>query len=131
MIKKIGGVVVVLVVYYALQYGASAVHYNCHVIKDDCVPPINGVSELIYRTIVKPYWLEQFESSPTTYTIGGEQYRFWQGSTQNNGKPVILRAKANESAVLSWIAAGLPLGTPITPASGDQVLDWMREHNEF
>jgi len=66
-IKIIGLVFIAIVLYYGLQYASTAVHYNCDILKDDCPPPIYWPNEFIYRTMVQPPWLNQFEISPMMY----------------------------------------------------------------
>ncbi len=128
--KTIGLIFGVIIFYYVLQYASSAVHYNCAIIKDDCVPPINGASELIYRAIVQPPWLDQFEIKPTTYPFKDGKFSFWEGEV--DGKTVVIRVPEDGSPVLQWIfEEGLPGGVQIRHAHGDHVIKWFETHPEY
>ena len=129
-IKITGLVFIAIVIYYAFQYGASAVHYNCAILKDDCPPPIYGAAELIYRTIVQPLWLDRFEIKPTTYLFKDGQFSFWEGEV--NGKTTVIRVREDGSPVLRWIfEEGLPGGIEIRPATGEHVARWLADNPEY
>ena len=128
-IKIIGLVFVAIVLYYGLQYASTAVHYNCQIIKDDCPPPIYHSAELIYRVMVQPPWLDQFEIDPMTFFFKDGQFSFWEGEI--DGKAVVIRIKKDDSPVMQWIEKGLPLGIPIHPASGDHIKKWIEDHPEY
>lgn len=128
-VKITGLVFAIIVLYYDLQYASSAVHYNCHIIKDDCVPPINLTSELIYRIMVHPSWLNQFDIEPMTYFFKDGEFSFWEADV--NGKAVIIRIQKDESPVMQWIEQGLPPGTPIRPANGEHIQQWLKDHPEY
>jgi hypothetical protein len=129
-IKVIGLVFIVIVGYYGLQYGSSAVHYNCAIIKDDCVPPINAASELIYRVMVEPPWLDQFEIEPMTYFFKDGQFSFWEGEI--DGKTVVIRVREDDSPVMRWIfEEELPRGVGIHPATGEHIKQWLADHPEY
>lgn len=112
--------------YYAVQYVTTAIHYNCQIIKDDCVPPINLSSQLIYRTLFQPPWLEQFKIEPTTYLFEDGEFSFWEGTV--NEKVVVLRISKDKSPVMTWIAAELPVPVEIRPASGAHIQQWLKDH---
>lgn len=129
-VKNIALAVGIIVLYYALQYASSAIHYNCYILKDDCPPPINGASELIYRTLVQPRWLDQFDVKPKTYSFKDGQFSFWEGEV--DGKVVVIRVPEDGSPVLQWIfEEGLPGKIPISPADDDQVKQWLIAHPEY
>ena len=129
-IKIIGLVFVAIVLYYGLQYASTAVHYNCQIIKDDCPPPINHSAELIYRVMVQPPWLDQFEINPMTFFFKDGQFSFWEGKV--DGKAVVIRIREDDSPVMQWIfEEGLPRGIPIHPASGDHIKQWIEDHPEY
>jgi hypothetical protein len=128
-IKIIGLAIVVIILYYALQYASSAVHYNCWVIKDDCPPPINLSAEFVYRLMVQPPWLDHFEIDPMTFPFSDGQFSFWKGEV--NRATVVIRVREDESPVMRWIEEGLPLGIPIYPASGEDVKQWLAEHPDY
>lgn len=129
-IKIAGLISIVIVGYYVLQYGSSAVHYNCAIIKDDCVPPINGASELVYRVMVQPPWLDQFEIEPMTYFFKDGQFSFWEGEV--HGKAVVIRVREDGSPVMQWIfEEGLPRGIAIHPADSKHVKQWLEAHPEY
>lgn len=129
-IKIIGVVLTIIVCYYGLQYGSSAVHYNCAILKDDCVPPINGASELIFRVMVQPPWLDQFEIKPTLYSFKDGQFSFWEGEV--DGKSVVIRVREDGSLVIQWIfEEGLPRGIAIHPADSKHIKQWLEAHPEY
>jgi hypothetical protein len=126
-LKTVSLAVLVLVVYYALQYGSSAVHYNCAILKDDCPPPIYGTAEIIYRIMVLPPWLDKFEIVPMTYAFQDGTFTFWAGEVK--GKSVVLRIREDESPTMEWIR-DYP-GIPMYPATGEHVKQWLTEHPEY
>jgi hypothetical protein len=128
-VKIIGLVCVIIVLYYGLQYAASAIHHNCAILKDDCVPPINLAGELIYRVIVQPSWLDQFENDLTMFIFKDGRFSFWEGEV--NGNIVVLRVREDESPVMLWIEKELPLGIPIRPASGERIQQWIDSNPEY
>ena len=129
-IKIIGLAFIVIVIYYCFQYGSSAVHYNCAIIKDDCPPPIYGASELIYRMMVRPPWLDQFEVKPTTYFFKDGQFGFWEAEVGE--KSVVIRVPEDGSPVLQWIfEEELPRKVEIKPATGEHIQQWLLEHPEY
>lgn len=129
-VKITGLIFSIIILYYALQYGASAVHYNCDIIKDDCPPPIYWPAELIYKAIVQPPWLDQFEIEPMTYFFKDGQFNFWEGEV--NEKTVVIRVQKDDSPVMQWIfEEELPGGIPIHPASGEHIKQWLEDHPEY
>lgn len=129
-VKIIGLVFGIIILYYGLQYASTAVHYNCYVLKDDCVPPINAASELIYRVMVQPPWLDQFEIEPMTYFFTDGQFSFWEGEVE--GKTVVIRVGKDDSPVMRWIfEERLPRGVTIRPADGKHIKQWLEDHPEY
>lgn len=128
-IKIIGLILVIIILYYSLQYASTAVHYNCEIIKDDCVPPIYLTSEIIYRTMVQPRWLDKFEIDPMMFFFKDGRFSFWEGQVID--KTVVIRVREDESPVMRWIDEGLPLGVAIHPADGLQIKHWFKNHPEF
>ncbi len=129
-VKIVGLVFAAVALYYGLQYASSAVHYNCAIIKDDCPPPIYGASELIYRVMVRPSWLDQFEIDPMTFFFKDGQFSFWEGEV--NGKAVVIRVREDGSPLMQWIfEEGLPGGISIHPAGGRHVKQWLEAHPEY
>lgn len=130
IIKIIGLVFGIIVLYYGFQYASSAIHYNCHIIKDDCVPPINLTSKLVYRVMVQPPWLDQFKIDPMMYFFKDGQFSFWEGEV--NGKAVVIRVREDGSPVMQWIfEEELPRGIAIHPADGEHVKQWLEAHPEY
>lgn len=127
-IKLIGIFIIAAICYYGLQYASTAVHYNCYILKDDCVPPINLASEFVYRVMVQPPWLNKFEISPMTYSFEDGRFNFWEGEV--NGKTVVIRVREGDSPVMQWIKE-LPLGVPIYPADGEHIKQWLESHPEY
>jgi hypothetical protein len=128
-IKILGIILLAIVLYYGLQYISTAIHYNCRIIKDDCVPPINGPSEVIYRVMIRPFWLDQFEIKPTTYFFKDGKFNFWEGEV--DGKVVVIRVREDDSAVMQWVEQGLPLKIGIRPARGENIGKWLTDHPEY
>lgn len=120
----------IIPVYYGLQYAATAVHYNCNILKDDCVPPIYWPNEFIYRILVQPPWLDKFEYTPIVFSFSDGRFSLWEGEV--GGKPVVIRVSENSSPVIQWIfKEGLPGGIDIHPASGDHIQEWIKTHPEY
>lgn len=129
-VKIVGLIFGAIVLYYGLQYASSAVHYNCYILKDDCVPPINLASELIYRVMVQPPWLDQFEIETMTHLFKDGRFSFWEGEV--DGKTVVIRVSEDGSPVMQWIfEEGLPGGIEINPADGEHIQQWLEAHPEY
>jgi hypothetical protein len=127
-LKVIGLILGIIILFYALQLASTAVHVNCTVLKDDCVPPIFWTAEVTYR-ILHPSWLNQFEIEPVTFSFKDGQFGFWEGEV--DGKAVVIRVQKDDSPVMQWIGSGLPLGIPIHLASGEHIQQWLKSHPEF
>lgn len=121
-------VLIVVLSYYGLQYAATAIHYNCYIIKDDCVPPINAVSESIYRVMVQPWWLDQFNVEPMTYFFDDGEFGFWEGTVR--GVSTVIRVPKDGSAVMQWVAEDLPVPATIRPANAAQIKKWLANNPE-
>ena len=128
-IKNIGLVIIIVILYYCIQYASTAVHYNCDIIKDDCTPPIYWVSKMIYRVMVQPPWLDDFEIAPTVYSFVDGRFIFWEGEL--NRKTIVMRLREDESPVMRWVEQKLSVPVNIRPASGDNIGRWFLNNPEY
>jgi len=79
--------------------------------------------------MVQPSWLNQFEIDPMTFFFKDGQFSFWEGEV--DGKAVVILVREDDSPVMQWIEKGLPLGTPIHPAGGEHIKQWLGGHLEY